>query len=151
MEKIPFVEAGTHLFRFLDPRTKYFWPVITNMLSRHLLFLNSRTQFNDPYDSHPIIKNDLSSASIRSYLKEAIQNPFNPQRSPAGVAQLLILKDSGRTGLTKTMVGNIKTEMHQATEAFLDNAGQLSFSLTGENPLLWGTLRRVLHRYLRNI
>ncbi|HMG78869.1 MAG TPA: DUF2971 domain-containing protein [Xanthobacteraceae bacterium] len=138
MEKIPFVKAGTYLFRFMDSRTEHFWPAITDMLSEQTLFVNSRTRFNDPYDSHPIIENDLSTSAVRAYCEEMIKNPFDPKRSLTGIAHILDLKASGRTRLNKKMVENIKAEMRQATEDFLDTGGLLSFSLTAENPLLWG-------------
>jgi Protein of unknown function (DUF2971) len=138
MEKIPFVKAGTYLFRFMDHRTEYFWSAINDMLSDRLLFLNSRTRFNDPYDSHPIIESDLSTSAIRSYWDEIIQNPSNPNRSLTSAARFQNLKTMGRAHLTKEMVKNIKAEMRQATEDFLNSAGLQSFSLTAENPLLWG-------------
>lgn len=137
MQKIPFVEAGTNLFRFMDPGTSHFWSAITDMLSEQMLFLNSRTKFNDPYDSQPVIENDLSSHSIRNYYEEMIRQPFNRERSPTGIARLLEMKASGRNHLTKEAVENVKVDMYQATEDFLDIAGLLSFSLTAENPLLW--------------
>ena len=46
------------------------------------------------------------------------------------------------------MVENIKAEMRQATDEFLDTAGLLSFSLTAENPLLWGHYASVVYGYL---
>jgi Protein of unknown function (DUF2971) len=138
MEPIPFVKAGTHLFRFMDSRTNYFWPVIADLLSQQKLFVNSRIYFNDPYDSLPIIENDLTNSAVRSYCEEMIQNPFSAKRSPTGIAQILDLKSSGRTHLNKNMIESIKAQMHRATEEFLDAAGLLSFSLTAENPLLWG-------------
>jgi hypothetical protein len=67
MEKISFVDARTHLFRFLNPAAEHFWPTIRDLLSERTLFLNSRKNFNDPYDSRPIIDNDLSSAAVRAY------------------------------------------------------------------------------------
>jgi len=74
MKEITFVDAGTYLFRFMDPRSEYFWPAITDMLSQQQLSLNSRMNFNDPYDSRPIIENDLSNSAIRSYVQEAIHD-----------------------------------------------------------------------------
>lgn len=138
MEKIPFIGAGTHLYRFLNPAARHFWPSIGELLSNQTLFLNSRTNFNDPYDSRPIVDNDLSTAAIRTYCQQAIQNPINPRRSITSVARILELKSSGRTHLNKKMIENIKIEMRQATDDFLDRAGLVSFSLTAENPLLWG-------------
>jgi hypothetical protein len=66
--------------------------MIANMLSEQTLFLNSRTKFNDPYDSRPIIQNDLSSSAIRDYCEEMFRNPFNPKRSFSGVAQIMALE-----------------------------------------------------------
>src|SRR6202021_1252221 len=45
---------------------------------------------------------------------------------------------SGQTQIKKGATKVIRAEMQQATEDFLDDAGLLSFSLTAENPLLWG-------------
>jgi hypothetical protein len=138
MEPIPLVKDGTYLFRFMDCRSEHFWSAIADMLSQQKLFVNSRTRFNDPYDSYPIIENDLSASAIRNYCEAMIQDPFNAKRSLTGIAHILDLKASGRTHLNKNMVEHIRTEMRQATEEFLDKAGLLSFSLTAENPLLWG-------------
>jgi hypothetical protein len=138
MEKFPHIEAGSYLFRFLDHRTEYFWPAIGDMLSEQALFLNSRRNFNDPYDSQPLIINDLSSHAIRHYFDEAMQNPYNPERSLGGIARILEMKANGRTHLTKKHIDNIKDGQRKNAEKILDGAGLLSFSLTAENPLLWG-------------
>ena len=138
MEKIPFTEPGTYLFRFLDHRTGHFWSAIADMLSEQKLFMNSRANFNDPYDSRPIVQNNLSTSAIRKYFREAFQNPFNPKRTSASTSRLLDMKASGQTRLKKDAINRIKTDMRQATEDFLDKAGLLSFSLTAKNPLLWG-------------
>jgi hypothetical protein len=65
----------------MDHRTTYFWPTVVDMLSNHTLFLNSRKNFNDPFDSQPIVKNDLSNSALRNYLNRATKDPFNPERS----------------------------------------------------------------------
>src|SRR6266436_5123340 len=137
MSDIPYVDSGTYLFRFMDPCGQFFWPAINNMLSEQTLFLNSRTNFNDPYDSQPIIENDLSNSAIREYCQEAFQNPLNPKRSPLSVARIYNLKAAARTRLTKRNVEDIKADLHQSAVESLDAAGLLSFSLTAENPLLW--------------
>jgi hypothetical protein len=108
------------------------------MLSEQRLRLNSRTQFNDPFDSYPIIENDLSTSAIRNYWDDAIRNPVNANRSSESVLRLLESDAARRTHLNRDAVRNIKAHMYQATQDFLDDAGQFSFSLTAENPLLWG-------------
>jgi hypothetical protein len=138
MNEIPFIDAGTYLFRFMDPRSPYFWPSVVDLLSEHHLTLNSRTRFNDPYDSQPIIVRDLSNLAIRRYLQDALQNPLNPTRSPLSAARLLHLKASGRTQFRRKNIEDIKLGLHESAKEYLDSAGLLSFSLTAENPLLWG-------------
>ena len=138
MTVIPFIDAGTYLFRFMDPRSPHFWPAVVDMLSGTELFLNSRTKFNDPYDSQPIIVRDLPNSAIRSYVQEAIENPLNPKRSPLSTVRLLHLKASGRTHFNKKNIEDIKSGVFQSAKEYLDSAGLLSFSLTAENPLLWG-------------
>jgi hypothetical protein len=135
---IPYVEAGTHLFRFMDHRTDYFWPTVSEMLSEHRLFLNSRTRFNDPYDSRPIIDNDLSNSAIRDYVDDMVANPYNRRRKPSQIARIVAMRDSGRTLLRKGSIQNIKEGLLASANEFLDTSGLLSFSLTAENPLLWG-------------
>jgi hypothetical protein len=138
MEKLSYVEAETYLFRFMDPRSKHFWSAISDMLSEQLLFLNSRTHFNDPYDSQPILENDLSNSAIRNYFNGMLERPHNPIRSPESVARILEMKATGRTRLKKKDIENIKAGLRKNTKEVLDTAGLLSFSLTAENPLLWG-------------
>lgn len=122
----------------MDHRTDYFWPTITDLLSEHRLFLNSRTKFNDPYDSRPIIDDDLSTSSLRQYTDEMLANPLNPRRSPSQMLRLLEMKAAGRTTLRKGSIRNIKSSVRASADEFLDSAGLLSFSLTAEHPLLWG-------------
>jgi len=148
MENIPYIETGTYLFRFMDPRGQYFWPSITNMLSQNILVLNSRRNFNDPFDSQPIIDNDLSNSAIRDYFRNMLEEPFHPRRSLAGAFRILELKTSGKTNLNKKHVENIKAGLHKSAKEILDLAGILSFSLTAENPLLWGSLRSFVSRPL---
>src|SRR5262249_30051149 len=103
-----------------------------------MFVLNSRKNFNDPYDSHPVIVNDLSSHSIRQYFNEAMQNPFNPKRALAGVARILASRANGKFHLKSKQIEKIKIGMRKNAEKILDNAGLLSFALSAENPLLWG-------------
>ena len=138
MTKIPFVESGTYLFRFLDPRTSHFWAVINDMLSNNLLFLNSRTKFNDPFDSRPIIQNDLSNSAIRDYFNNVIEHPYHPTRSFSKIMQITELKATGRTHLKRGAIEVVKAGLNKTANKVLDEAGLLSFSQTAENPLLWG-------------
>jgi hypothetical protein len=138
MQIIPYVDPGTYLFRFMDHRTEHFWPSIADMLSKQELFLNSRTRFNDPYDSEPIIENDLSNSVIRNYIDQMVENPYNPKRKPSQIARIMRLKASGRPHLRKGGIQNIKESLRISANEFLNSCGLLSFSLTGENPLLWG-------------
>lgn len=137
MDKIEYVKPGTYLFRFLDPRADHFWSAITDMLSEQKLYLNSRTKFNDPYDSQPIIEDDLRNSAIRAYFKDMIENPFNPARSAVGMARILELRATGRTHLRKEHIQNIRRELRKHASEILDTAGLLSFSMTAENSLLW--------------
>jgi DUF2971 family protein len=122
----------------MDHRTEHFWSSIADMLSEQKLFLNSRTNFNDPYDSRPIIENDLSSSSIRKYVDDMVENPYNPKRRPAQIARIINNTPFGRSPLKKGRLRNIKDGLRAHADEFLDSGGLLSFSLTGENPLLWG-------------
>lgn len=137
MEKIEHIKAGTYLFRFLDPRADHFWTAIADMLSEQRLYLNSRTKFNDPYDSQPIIDDDLRNSEIRAYLKDMFENPLNPARSTLSAARILEMRATGRTHLRKKMIGNIRLGLRNHANETLDTAGLLSFSMTAENLLLW--------------
>jgi hypothetical protein len=138
MLKFPYIEPGTYLFRFMDHRADHFWPTVGDLLSQNKLFLNSRTKFNDPFDSQPIIEDDLTNSSIRKYFNHVLEDPFNPNRSAISTARILEMKATGRTHLTKKSIQEIKTELFKNAHEFLDTAGLLSFSLTADNPLLWG-------------
>jgi Protein of unknown function (DUF2971) len=122
----------------MDHRTDHFWLSIADMLSQQKLFLNSRTKFNDPYDSEPIIENDLSNSVIRKYIDEAVENPYNSKRTPSQIARIMSVKALGRPHLKKGGIESIKENLRTGANEFLDSCGLLSFSLTGENPLLWG-------------
>jgi hypothetical protein len=122
----------------MDHRADYFWPAIGDLLSQNKLFLNSRTKFNDPFDSQPIIENDLSNSSIREYLKHMLEDPLNPNRSTLSAARILEMRATGRTHPTKKNIQAIRAELLKNAHEFLDTAGLLSFSLTANNPLLWG-------------
>jgi hypothetical protein len=137
MEKIEYINPGTHLFRFMDPRAGHFWSAITDMLSEQKLYLNSRTRFNDPYDSQPVIDDDLRNSAIRAYLKDMLENPFNPARSTISTARILEMRATGKTHLNKEMIENIRLALRKNASEILDTAGLLSFSMTAENPLLW--------------
>jgi hypothetical protein len=121
----------------MDPRADHFWTAIIEMLSQQKLHLNSRTRFNDPYDSQPVIDDDLPNSAIRVYLKDMLENPFNPARSTISTARILEMRATGRTHLNKEMIENIRLGLRKNTHEILDTAGLLSFSMTAENPLLW--------------
>jgi hypothetical protein len=137
MDKISYIQPRTYLFRFMDHRTAHFWTAIADMFSDQTLFLNSRTKFNDLFDSQPIIQNDLSSSDVHAYVSRAIEKPFNPKRSFESIARLMQMRATGKR-LGKKDVENFKAGLRERTQTYLNNAGLLSFSLTAEHPLLWG-------------
>lgn len=108
------------------------------MLESNSLFLNSRKNFNDPFDSRPRIKDDLSPLAIRDYSDEMLRNPVRNNQDPAFIAELLELKRRGARLLDKRSIREIKNESIKNATEFLDNGGLLSFSLNPEHPLLWG-------------
>lgn len=122
----------------MDHRTGHFWPTIAEMLTDRTLFLNSRRNFNDPFDSQPIIKNDLSNRSIRDHFRDSLGDPLNPKRSPIATARILEMRARGETNLSKDRLEYIKKGLRKNAQEMLDSAGILSFSLTAEHPLLWG-------------
>jgi hypothetical protein len=132
-----FVDPGTHLFRFLDHRRDYFWPTIRDMLSEQKLYLNSRTRFNDAYDSRPQIHDDLSPSTVRRHAAGLFRNPWHHTHDTSVIPQILNLKQRGNIRLNKKQINNIKIETQGNATDFLDQCGLLSFSLTGNNRLLW--------------
>jgi hypothetical protein len=120
MDKFPYIETGAHLFRFMDHRTPHFWPAIAGMLSDHTLFLNTRRNFNDPFDSQPVIENDLSNRAIRDYYTEALSDPFNPRRSLQTAARIFELRANGSASLTKKRLEHIKESLRKSAQEILD-------------------------------
>lgn len=108
------------------------------MLCKHELFLNSRANFNDPFDSQPIIRDDLENSAIREYLSEMVRNPINSNRDPTHIIKLFELGLSGKARLSKRSIAKIKSGASNNAALFLDQGGLLSFSLAPEHPLLWG-------------
>jgi hypothetical protein len=138
MQDLPFVEPGTILFRFLDPGTNHFWPTMADLLGPQLLFLNSRTRFNDPFDSKPDIINDVSNSDIRAYTRDIFENPWRPERDTFDVARIWSLKAQRKTNLRGNQFKIIKEGIVAHTNEFLDECGLTSFSLVGDDPVLWG-------------
>jgi hypothetical protein len=135
---IPYVDKGTYLFRFMSPGAAHFWPGMMQILTEHKLFLNSRTNFNDPYDSRPIIIDDLSHSALKAYFNDMVRNPFNPKRTASGMSKIFEMRAAGRTTLNKKHSDNIKRGLRKNSDEYLDKGGLISFSLSAENPLLWG-------------
>jgi hypothetical protein len=133
---IGFVPSGQHLFRFLDHRSKHFWSSLDDILVRQKLFLNSRTKFNDPFDSRPLIKDDLRHTDIRGYFDAMTQDPFWG-RSATNALRILEIKSKGQS-ITKDRINRIRAGAFDLARQHLDNCGLLSFSLNAEDPLLWG-------------
>jgi hypothetical protein len=137
MPKISYVKPGTYLFRFMDPRGEHFWSAIAGMIYEKKLFLNSRTKFNDPYDSQPIVVDDMRNSTIRKYVRDMLQDPLNPARSPLSSARILEMRATKRTHLNKANLSNIRAALRSNALEVLDKAGILSFSLSADNSLLW--------------
>ncbi len=137
MQGPQYVDPGTYLFRFMDHQTEYFWPAITDMLAEQKLYLNSRTRFNDAYDSRPQIQDDLSPSIIRRHAAELFRNPWHHTRDVSHIPQILKLKQRDNIRLNKKQINNIKIETQGNAIEFLDQCGLLSFSLSGNNRLLW--------------
>jgi hypothetical protein len=145
MQELPFVDPGTHLFRFMDYRTDHFWRAITDILAEQRLYLTSRTKFNDVYDSHPQIDDDLSPSIIRKHAAALIFNPWHPAQDSSLIPLILKLKEQGKTRLNREQINNIKTETQRNAIEFLDKCGLTSFSLKAEHPLLCRRLDRRVH------
>jgi len=135
---IKYVDPGTYLFRFMDHRSEFFWNAIADILSEQKLFLNSRTNFNDPFDSQPVLKDDVKHSDIRRYFERMKRDPLHPNRHPLTSVQLLNLMATGKFELRRDQVRNVKEGQRRNAIRYLDQGGLLSFSLTAENPLLWG-------------
>jgi hypothetical protein len=137
MSDIPYVQPGEYLFRYMDHRTEYFWPAITDILATQELYLSSRTKFNDPYDCQPKLLDNVKISDLRLHTAEMIQNPWRADRDAEDVIKILRLKERGRTTLTRGQMQNIKAEMLKSVSEYLDQCGVVSLSLTSNNPLLW--------------
>jgi len=137
MQGLPFVDPGTHLFRFMDHRTGHFWQAITDILAEQKLYLTSRIKFNDVYDSRPQIEDDLSPSIIRKHAAELIFNPWHPTQDPSLIPLILKLKKQGKTRLNREQINNIKTKTRRNAVEFLDECGLSCFSLKADQPLLW--------------
>jgi len=121
----------------MDHRTDHFWRAITDILAEQKLYLTSRTKFNDVYDSHPQIEDDLSLSIIRKHATELIFNPWHPTQDSSLIPLILKLKEQGKTRLNREQLNNIKTETQRNAIEFLDECGLTSFSLKADHPLLW--------------
>jgi Protein of unknown function (DUF2971) len=135
---INYVDPGTYLFRYMDHRSEHFWNAITDILSEQKLFLNSRINFNDPFDSQPVLKDDVKRSDVRRHFERIKRDPLNPDRHPLTSIQLLNLMANGKFELRKDQIRNVKEGQYRNALRYLDQGGLLSFSLTVENPLLWG-------------
>ena len=99
MLDLPYVDPGTYLFRFMDHRTDHFWSAIPDILCEQKLYLNSRTHFNDPYDSRPEIEDDVRISALRAYADEMIQNPWRRERDSEEIFRILQLRAQGISGI----------------------------------------------------
>ena len=134
MLEIPYVEPGQLLFRFMSHESIHFWTAITRILNERQIFLSSRTKFNDPYDSHPDIRDDLIASAIRRHTREMMQSPWRRERDPSDTLQILKLKAQGKTHLTSLQIRNIKGATILGATEFLDECGLASFSLSPRHP-----------------
>src|SRR6266850_1013648 len=98
---LPYVDPSTYLFRFMNHRAAHFWDAILDVLGEQKLFLNSRTKFNDPYDSQPKIVDDVSTSAIRDRAARMFSSPARPWRDDLDVARILDLQAQGKTHLNK--------------------------------------------------
>ena len=135
--KLPYVEPGTYLFKFLNPGAPHFWPAVADLLGEQKIFLSSRTSFNDPHDSNPEIEDDLSDSLIRNHAQEMLANPWRSDREPAEISQLLNLQAQGGIRLRKQQIAGIRAHARQTAKESLDQCGLASLSLTMDHPLLW--------------
>jgi hypothetical protein len=135
--QLPYIEPGTHLFKFLNHNTAHFWSAVADLLGQQKIFLSSRTRFNDPHDSNPEIENDLADSLIKNHAQEMLANPWRQDRDPSEILQILNTLAQNNTRLNKQQITNIKAQARQTARDYLDQCGLASFSLTMDQPLLW--------------
>ena len=130
------IRPGEHIFRFMDHRSEFFWPTIIDLLAERKLFLNSRTRFNDRFDSRPLIEEDLDVANAQLYLNEMIANPSSVVE-PDQASQLLKASAGIAPVLTPRHISGISQRLRLDADEFNDRCGLVSFSLALESRLVW--------------
>jgi hypothetical protein len=132
-----YIGPGTNVFRFLNHRSEYFWPSLIDLLGKNSIRLNSRNNFNDPYDSRPIVEGDISVADAQRYVDLMFANPAGSMRTPDIVTQILEVRAKGPPPLTAQQAINISRQMRGRVDEFIDQCGIACFSLTATEALLW--------------
>lgn len=131
------IKPGTLIYKFLDRQSEYFWPAVLDILTRHQIYLNSRNNFNDPYDSRPIVEGQISLSDAQKYVDLMFANPRTIHREPETIAEIERLKGLGKTRLSEQQVLNISQGMRAKVDEFIDKCGISCFSLEAKESLLW--------------
>lgn len=112
------------LFKYFSSESKHFIESITELLINNKIYLSSRKQFNDPFDSQlniPVLTTD----EIQKYISDLeTRHTF-----PAGKKEELTNLSKDPTSFRENMIN----QQHIT----LDNLGIYSLCSTETNPLMW--------------
>lgn len=116
-------ELPSRLFKFVSTETKYFPLAMHELLLHSRIYLSSRRQFNDPFDSR--IAFDEPDTDQAKAFATAIAVRHNVALEPAYIA-----------GIEQNLPDFLEKTRNQVDES-LDSAGIYSLSDNIRHPLLW--------------
>jgi hypothetical protein len=116
------VPAGTCLYRYLSLRDEQAWEKLATTLRESRLFSSSPLSFNDPFDSNPIIVDNICNKTILDII--AHNSPGLEDINPSALDII-----GAKASLSQSMRETIKSTRVEAK--------LISFSSRSNSPLLW--------------
>ena len=131
-----YAAPGKRLFRFWDSSGPFFKINLEQLICRNHLYLSARSNFNDPFDLHPIVKCDWTISGIRQHAQNIFENPLQSAASPEKIISALEAPRVKADFSLKNM-RQFKQKFPQYMAELLDAMGICCFTDEMQNPVFW--------------
>lgn len=134
-----YVTSGMKLYKYVSEASTHFENMARSLIIDSKIWLSSRRDFNDPFDSKPFVKNSMTVSQMRARAGVILSGPsgFHGTVEEWRKALRHLPANASPKSLGPEALREIKEGAVQAHESLLDEMGIFSLSQDPLHPLMW--------------
>lgn len=134
-----YVTPGMKLYKYVSEASAHFEKMARSLIIDSKIWLSSRRDFNDPFDSKPFIKNSMTVSQMKARAEAIFSSPvgFHGTVEEWIKAVRHLPANASAKSLGPKALRKIKEGAVQEHESLLDGMGIFSLSQDPLHPLMW--------------